>query len=209
MPTDPVHHYELTGVTRGPTLLIAAGFVIATTAAALNITGHGAMNNVLRALGFGHNPAVAAAPRPQAVALTTLEDRLSLALMDIDTLKARPSRGATDPAVEARLNRMDSGLAKLLSASSKLLEAQSNTSEELGHIRAALANADIGIAQLRASIDEGSARQRNAVADINGRIDQLEHAASRNDATGSVHSGKARRRARAVASIDPRTAGRP
>jgi hypothetical protein len=209
MSTNPRHHDGTTGVTRVPTFLIAASLVIATTAVAFTMTGNAMMHNAMRALGFGRDTAVAMTARQEAIALTALEDRLSLALMDIDTLKSRPSRPATDPAVEGRLTRIDTELAKLLSANGKLLEAQSDTSEELGHIRAALANADIGVAQLRAAIDEGSARQRNAIADINGRIDRLEHAASRSDVTGSVRTRKTPRPVRAVVSMDPHPAWRP
>jgi chromosome segregation ATPase len=194
MSTTTFRHDPSTGAVRARTFLIAAGCVIATSAVVLNTTGGEAMQKAMHALGFGRDTAIAAAQQQQAVAIATLEDRLTLVLGEIDGLKWRQNRAATDPAVSDRLTRIDSELAKLHAASGKLAEAQSDTSEELGHVRAALANADIGIAQLRVSIDEGNARQRNAASDIKARMDRLDHAASPSDVTGSIRTGKARRR---------------
>lgn len=189
MSTNPVYHDPSTGVTRARRFLIAAGFVIATSAVVYSATGSETVQKAMHAFGLDRDAPIAAAQRQQALAIGRLEDRLGLVLRDIDGLSSHPVRAATNPASEDRLTRIDSELARLRAENSKLLDAQSDTSEELGHIRAVLANADIGIAQLRVSIDAGETRQRNAVAAINERLD-------RRDVTGSIHTSKARRPSR-------------
>jgi len=133
---------------------------------------------------------------------------------------AAPARAESDSSldwvVEDRLARLESELAQLKQQSNSLLTVQggtseelarlkqqsrslltmqSGTSEELGHIRAGLANAEIGLASLRASIDENG---RQSTAALGRRVDRLEHLVAGGDSTGSISDTGQRRRARAV-----------
>jgi len=110
-------------------------------------------------------------------------------------LKSRDDRPVTDPSVENRLAQLDSQLAQVRTQSDALRAAQSDTAEELGHIRAAIANADIGLDQLRSSIDERDTIARKAIADVSGRVDRLTNLAAPGDVTGSIPTATARRRA--------------
>jgi hypothetical protein len=180
---------------RGRTFLIVAGFAIATGVVALNTMSLDTVQRASQALGFDHSAAIAAAEQRQAAEIARLEGGVDVALREIARLKSRQTSVQTDPAVEDRLVQIDQSLARLKLESGKLLEAQGATSEELSHIRAALANADIGMEQLRVSIDETDLRQRKSAAEADVRIGRLERWTSP-DMTGSISAGRARQRPR-------------
>src|SRR4029077_134507 len=54
-----------------------------------------------------------------------------------------------------------------------LRASQGDTSEELSHLRAGLANAEIGLDALRTTTDENETRRRDAAAQIEQNIAQL------------------------------------
>jgi ribosomal protein L9 len=66
-----------------------------------------------------------------------------------------------------------SNLAQVKSENAKLRESQSDTSEELSHIRASLPNAEIGLAALRTTTDESEAHGRVTAAQIASNLAQL------------------------------------
>jgi chromosome segregation ATPase len=57
-------------------------------------------------------------------------------------------------------------LAQVKAQTAKLRASQSDTSEEISHIRASLANTEIGLDALRTTTGENEARQRDAAAQI-------------------------------------------
>ena len=88
--------------------------------------------------------------------------------------------------LEERVAALTAELAQVKVETTKLRESQGDTSEELGHIRAGLANAEIGLGALRTTIDENEARRRNTAAQIEfeyrpieGRIAPPPHGAGR------------------------------
>jgi chromosome segregation ATPase len=75
--------------------------------------------------------------------------------------------------VEDRVADLTAQLAQVKAATAKLRESQGDTSEELSHIRASLANSEIGLAALRTTTDENEARGRDTAAQIESNLAQL------------------------------------
>jgi hypothetical protein len=103
------------------------------------------------------------------------------------------SEAISGPGVEDRLARLESEVARLRQEQVILRSSQGDTSEELGHIRAALANASIGLDALRASIEERNQGRGRADAALDRRLDRLEHLMA-GDSTGSISTAPSRRR---------------
>jgi len=81
----------------------------------------------------------------------------------------------TPMTVEDRVADLTAGLAQVKAATAKLRESQGDTSEELSHIRASLANTEIGLAALRTTTGENEARGRDTAAQIESNLAQLKH----------------------------------
>jgi chromosome segregation ATPase len=77
------------------------------------------------------------------------------------------------PTIEERVAALTAELAQVKEGTAKLRESQGDTSEELSHIRASLANAEIGLAALRTTSDENEAHQRDTAARIEAHLGQL------------------------------------
>ena len=77
--------------------------------------------------------------------------------------------------LEDRVAALTAELAQIKAENAKLRERQSDTSEELSHIRASLANGEIGLAALRTTIDENEAHRRVTAAQIASNLAQLKH----------------------------------
>jgi len=75
--------------------------------------------------------------------------------------------------VEDRVTALTAELARVKVETAKLRERQGDTSEELSHIRASLANAEIGLGALRTTTDENEARRRDTAAQIESNLAQL------------------------------------
>jgi len=75
--------------------------------------------------------------------------------------------------VEDRVAALTAELARVKVETAKLRERQGDTSEELSHIRASLANAEIGLGALRTTTDENEARRRDTAAQIESNLAQL------------------------------------
>jgi chromosome segregation ATPase len=75
--------------------------------------------------------------------------------------------------VEDRVAALSAELARVKVETAKLRERQGDTSEELSHIRASLANAEIGLGALRTTTDENEARRRDTAAQIEANLAQL------------------------------------
>jgi chromosome segregation ATPase len=75
--------------------------------------------------------------------------------------------------VEDRVADLTAELAQVKAATTKLRESQGDTSEELSHIRASLANTEIGLAALRTTTGENEARGRDTAAQIESSLAQL------------------------------------
>jgi chromosome segregation ATPase len=81
--------------------------------------------------------------------------------------------GETPMTLEDRVAALTAELDQVKAATARLREGQSDTSEELSHIRASLANAEIGLDALRTTTDENEARRRDTAAQIESNLAQL------------------------------------
>jgi uncharacterized small protein (DUF1192 family) len=79
----------------------------------------------------------------------------------------------TPMTLEDRVAALTAELAQVKAGTAKLRESQGDTSEELSHIRASLANAEIGLEALRTTTDENEARGRDTAAQIESNLAQL------------------------------------
>ena len=75
--------------------------------------------------------------------------------------------------LEDRVAALTAELAQVKAETAKLRESQGDTSEELSHMRASLANAEIGLGALRTTIDENEARRRDTAAQVQSNLAQL------------------------------------
>src|SRR6266576_6011512 len=79
----------------------------------------------------------------------------------------------TPMTLDDRVAALTAELAQVKAETAKLRESQGDTSEELSHMRASLANAEIGLEALRTSTDENEARRRDTAAQIESNLAQL------------------------------------
>ena len=79
----------------------------------------------------------------------------------------------TSMTLDDRVAVLTAELAQVKAGTAKLRESQGDTSEELSHIRASLANTEIGLAALRTTTDENEAGRRDTVAQIESNLAQL------------------------------------
>ena len=79
----------------------------------------------------------------------------------------------TPMTLEDRVAALTTELAQVKAETAKLRESRGDTSEELSHMRASLANAEIGLAALRTTTDENEARRRDTAAQIESNLAQL------------------------------------
>jgi len=79
----------------------------------------------------------------------------------------------TPMTLEDRVAALTAELAQVKAENAKLRESQSDTSGELSHIRASLANAEIGLAALRTTTDENEAHRRDTAAQVASNLAQL------------------------------------
>jgi len=75
--------------------------------------------------------------------------------------------------LEDRVAVLTAELAQVKAVTAQLREGQGDTSEELSHIRASLANAEIGLDALRTTTDENEARRRETAAQIASNLAQM------------------------------------
>jgi len=75
--------------------------------------------------------------------------------------------------LEDRVAALTAELAQVKAETAKLRESQGDTSEELSHIRASLANTEIGLAALRTTTDENETRRRDTATQIESNLAQL------------------------------------
>jgi chromosome segregation ATPase len=79
----------------------------------------------------------------------------------------------TPMTIEDRVAALTAELAQVKAETRRLRASQGDTSEELSHLRAGLANAEIGLDALRTTTDENETRRRDAAAQIEQNIAQL------------------------------------
>jgi chromosome segregation ATPase len=82
-------------------------------------------------------------------------------------------RDATAMTLEDRVVALTAQLAQVKAETARLREGQGDTSVELSHIRASLANAEIGLDALRTTTDENEARRRDTAAQLESSLGQL------------------------------------
>src|SRR5450755_991366 len=79
----------------------------------------------------------------------------------------------TPMTLEDRVAALTAELAQVKAETAKLRESQGDTSEDLSHIRASLANTEIGLGALRTTTDENEARERDTAAQIAAELAQV------------------------------------
>src|ERR1700693_2816045 len=79
----------------------------------------------------------------------------------------------TPMTLEDRVAALTAELAQVKAETAKLRESQGDTSEDLSHIRASLANSEIGLGALRTTTDENEARGRDTAAQIASNLAQV------------------------------------
>jgi chromosome segregation ATPase len=79
----------------------------------------------------------------------------------------------TPMTINDRVAALTAELAQVKVETAKLRESQGDTSEELSHMRASFANAEIGLASLRTSTDENEAHRRDTADQIESNLAQL------------------------------------
>jgi chromosome segregation ATPase len=79
----------------------------------------------------------------------------------------------TPTTLEDRVAALTAELAQVKAGTATLRESQGDTSEELSHIRASLANAEIGLAALRTTTDENETRRSDTAAQIESNLARL------------------------------------
>ncbi|MBV8699540.1 MAG: hypothetical protein JO052_17050, partial [Bradyrhizobium sp.] len=79
----------------------------------------------------------------------------------------------TPVTLEDRVAALTGELAQVKAETRRLRQNQGDTSEELSHLRAGLANAEIGLDALRTTTDENETRRRDAAAQIEQNLAQL------------------------------------
>jgi chromosome segregation ATPase len=101
--------------------------------------------------------------------------RASLANGEIGLAALRTTTDENDAHRRVTAAQIASNLAQIKAENAKLRERQSDTSEELSHIRASLTNGEIGLAALRTTIDENEAHRSVTAAQIASNLAQLKH----------------------------------
>ena len=86
--------------------------------------------------------------------------------------KAAPETPMT---LDERVAALTAELAQVKAETAKLREGQSDAAVELSHLRAGLANAEIGLDALRTTTDENVARGRDTAAEIRSNLAQLKN----------------------------------
>jgi chromosome segregation ATPase len=81
----------------------------------------------------------------------------------------------TSVRLEDRVAALSAELAQVKGETAKLRENQGDTAEEFAHLRAGLANAEIGLTGLRTTTDENEARRRDITAQIESNLAQLKN----------------------------------
>src|ERR1700692_4323017 len=76
----------------------------------------------------------------------------------------------TPMTLEVRVAALTAELAQVKAGTAKLRVSQGDTSEQLSHIRARLANSEIGLASLRTATDENEARGRDTATQIESKL---------------------------------------
>jgi chromosome segregation ATPase len=79
----------------------------------------------------------------------------------------------TPMTLEDRVAALTAELAHVKIETAKLRESQNDTSEELSHVRASLANAEMGLSALRTTTDENEAHRRDTAAQVASNLAQL------------------------------------
>jgi len=81
----------------------------------------------------------------------------------------------TSVRLEDRVAALTAELAQVRRETAVLREIQGDASQEFAHLRAGLANAEIGLAGLRTTTDEDEARRRDTTAQIEANLAQLKN----------------------------------
>jgi chromosome segregation ATPase len=173
-------------------LMVGMIFAVAVTAAAsFSAAGSGALQQGLKAMGFGRDSEIQAEQRKHAVALAEFERILTRMDNEIGGLTTRITRTESDEtAVNDRLAKLDGGLAAV-TTDIKELRVRSETAggdawrKPVDHLNAAVAGARSDIIALRSSIDAYDQR-RGDVGALAKRIQRLEQAIIAREATSSI-----------------------
>ena len=174
-------------------LMVGMIFAVAVTAAAsFSAAGSGALQQGLKAMGFGRDTEIQAEQRKQAGALAELERIISRMDNEIGGLTTRVTRAESDESsVNDRITRLDGGLAAVTSDVKELRQRTETAGGDawrkpVDHLNAAVTGTRTDIITLRSSIDAYDQMRRSDVGALAKRVQRLEQAIITREATSSI-----------------------
>jgi len=187
-PAPPKRKSDVTALALMIGMILAVGV---TSGASFSAAGAGALQQTLRALGFGHNGEIAAQQRKQATTLAELERIITRMDNEIGGLTTRLTEAeSSESTARGGLEELKGDFAAL-NLEFQGLRARSEASSEswrkpVDHLNAAVAGARSDIITLRSSLDAYEQTRRSDLGAISRRIDRLEKAIAATEATSSV-----------------------
>jgi hypothetical protein len=180
-------------------LLIAMVVAVAVTSgASLSAAGSGALQEALRAVGFGRNSEISAEQRKQSAEIAQIERMMNRMDNEIGGLTTRVTRTESNEKVARdRLITLGGDLAAV-TTEMKELRVRSETGvgeawrKPIDHLNAAVTSARSDIIALRSSLDAYDEGHRGDLGALTRRIDRLEQTIVGRDAAGSMSNAASR-----------------
>jgi len=176
-------------------LMIGVVLTVAVTAgASLSAAGSGALQQGLKAIGFGRDTEIRAEQRKQAVALAEIERIITRMDNEIGGLTMRVTRTESgETAMNDRVAKLDGSLAAVTTEMKELrLRGETAGGEgwrkPVDHLNAAVASARSDIIALRSSLDAHDQTRRGDLGALARRLQRLEQASLAREATNSIPS---------------------
>jgi hypothetical protein len=185
-------------------LALMIGMILAvavTSGATFSAAGSGALQQGLRALGFGRDTEIRAEQRKHSTALAEIERIIGRMDREIGGLTTRVARAeSSETGAQESLEQLHGGLAAL-NADMKELRARSEAAgneawrKPVDHLNTAVAGTRGDIISLRSSIDAYEHMRRNDIGALSKRIERLEKTIATRDAVASIPDAPAPRAA--------------
>src|SRR5215471_7185506 len=180
-------------------LLIAMVLAVAVTSgASLSAAGSGALQQALRAVGFGRDTEIAGEQRKQSAEIAQIERMMNRMDNEIGGLTTRVTRTeANAKTTGERLTIMDGDVAAA-TTEIKELRVRSETGageawrKPIDHLNAAVTSARSDIISLRSSLDAYDETRRDDLGALTRRLDRLERTIVGRDAAASMANAGSR-----------------
>jgi chromosome segregation ATPase len=169
--------------------------VAVTAGASLSAAGSGALQQALRAVGFGRDSEIAAEQRKQAGSIADLERIIGRMDNEIGSLTTRMTRSeANETTTSDLIAKVDGDLTTVTNEVKELHQRSEAAAGDawrkpIDHLNAAVTGARTDIIDLRSSLDAYDQMRRNDVGVLTRRIERVERALAARDATSSIPNG--------------------